>query len=234
MKIKQNIILNILLGVSILIVLLNDIVFARSQEIFAFGDELGQILSNLSLAYIASFIFYFVVVVSKERKDKRNIYFTVYEWTNNLVGRAYSAYSIIIEASGVDHTDYDKRTITKEEFTALCQCANPNAIPQNRFLGSPVDQRQATYGQFIYNSAVTYVKMYSEKIFNCMPFLDSEHVRLINRLHNSTFYLVAETFHHRTLNTDFSVYAENMYEFLEFVRELENYNETTNKKFIKK
>jgi hypothetical protein len=234
MKIKQNSILIFLLAISILIVLLNDILLADTQEIFSFGDELGQILSNLSLAYISSYIFYYVVVVIKERQDKRNIYFTVYEWTKNLIGRAYSVYNDIISASGVSHTDYDKRTITKEEFTALCKQANPNAIPTNRFLGSPVDQRQATYGQFIYNGAVSYVKMYSEKIFNCMPFLDSEHVRLINQLHNSTFYLVAETFHHKTRNTDFSVYADNMYEFLEFVRELEDYNEKMNKKFAKK
>lgn len=38
-------------------------------------------------------------------------------------------------------------------------------------------------------------------------------------------------FHHSTQNADFYVYVVNMYEFLEFVRELEDYNEKMNKKF---
>ena len=66
-----------------------------------------------------------------------------------------------------------------------------------------------------------------------MPFLDSEFVRLVNRLHSSTFFLVSPSLTFATRNTDFSVYADNMYEFLEFVRELDTFNETVNKNLAK-
>jgi hypothetical protein len=234
MRLNQKQILNILLVFSIVTILVNDIIFNETPEIFSFGDELGAVLSNLSLAYIASYIFYYVVVVIKEKNDKRNIYSTVYVWTNYLVERAYSVYHEIISASGVNHTDFDKKTITKEQFIELCKLANPNAISKNTVLGFPANPQPARHGQLIYNNAVSNVQAYSDKIFNYMPFLDSEHVRLINKLHSSTFFMVATTFLYQTQNTDFSVYAENMYEFLEFVRKLDMYNETKNKFLLKK
>ncbi|MDX2190985.1 MAG: hypothetical protein SFY32_14085 [Bacteroidota bacterium] len=233
MKFSQKQTLNILLFISIVTVLINDIIFNETTEIVLFGDELGAVLSNLSLAYIASYIFYYVVVVIKEKKDKRNIYTTVYEWTSHLVGRAYGVYYEIITASGANHLDYDKKTITKEQYLELCKIANPNEIAKNVFLGSPGNPQTATHGTLIYNNSISYVKVYTEKIFNYMPFLDTEHVRLINQLLNSTFFMVATSFTFPTRNTDFSAYAENMYEYLEYVRELDLYNETQNKKLLK-
>ncbi len=233
MKASQKQILNYLLTISGIIVLLNDIVFNETPEIVFFGDELGAVLSNLSFAYLSSYIFYYLVVVIKERKDKRNIYFTVYEWTNHLVGRAYGVYYEIIAASGTNHLNFDKRTITKEQYRELCNKANPNAVSKNTYIGSPANPQLATHGQLIYINSVSKVKAYTEKIFNYMPFLDSEFVRLINRLHSSTFYLVSPTLIFVTKNTDFSDYADNMYEFLEFVRELDTFNETVNKNLAK-
>ena len=205
----------------------------RYLKQFFFGGELGAVLSNLSLAYISSYIFYYVVVVIKDRKDKRNIYLTVYEWTNHLVGRAYGVYHEVIAAAGANHLEFDKRTITKEQYKELCNKANPNAFGKNTHLGSPANPQPATHGQLIYNNSVSNVKAYTEKIFNYMPFLDSEFVRLINRLHSSTFFLVSPSLTFATRNTDFSVYADNMYEFLEFVRELDTFNETVNKNLAK-
>lgn len=233
MKLTQKQILNFWLITSGVIVLLNDIILNETPEIFSFGDELGAVLSNLSLAYISSYIFYYIVIVIKERKDKHNIYFTVNKWTNRLVGRAYDVYDEIILASGVNDLDYDRRTITKEQYKALCNRANPNAISKNSFLGTPENPQPATHGQLIFNNSVFNVKAYTDKIFNYMPFLDSEFVSLINKLHSSTFFLVSQSLTFQTTNTDFSVYADNMYEFLEFVRELDTYNETVNKKLVK-
>lgn len=228
MKLNLKQTLNLGLVVSIIIVLINDIICNETLEIVSFGDELGNVLSNLSLAYIASYIFYLVVVVAKERKDKKNIYVTVYAWTSQLVGRAYCVYHELIAASGVNHNDYDKKTITKEQFVVLCNIADPNAISRNSILGSPVNPRPARHGELMYNEAIYNVKLFTDKIL-AMPFLDSEHVRLINKLHTSNFFMEAVTFTFPTTNKDFSVYANSMFEYLEYVRELDLYNETQNK-----
>lgn len=234
MNLMKKHILNILLFFSIVTVLINDIIFNETPEFISFGHELGTVLSNLSLAYIASYIFYYVVVVIKEKKDKSNIYSAVYEWTNQLVGRAYSVYHEIISASGTNNTDFDKKTITKEQFRELCSLANPNDISRNTVLGSPSNLQLASYGNIIYNNAISNVGGLSDKIFNYMLFLDTEHVRLINKILSSTFSIEASMLLYATRNTNFSAYADNMYEFLEFVRELDTYNETQNKSLIKK
>lgn len=230
MKLKN--LLKLLLVASIVFVLLNDVFLSDVPELFNYGYEFGQVLSNLFLAYIASYIFYFIVVVLKDRRDKENIYLYVYELTRNLIGRAYSVYNEIIAASGVNQKDYDKRTITLEQYKELCKKANPNETPSNRGIGQPISEK-ATYAKFIYNGSVAYVKHYIEKIFIYMPLLDSEHVRLINRLQNSEFFKEADTLTWQSLNSNFSVYSDNMYEFLEFVRDLEDYNERENIKHIK-
>lgn len=58
------------LVLSSLIVLFNDFFFSDIPEIISFGDELGSVLSNLSLAFISSYIFYLIFVVPKEFQDK--------------------------------------------------------------------------------------------------------------------------------------------------------------------
>lgn len=228
MKLSQRYILLLLLFLSFIIVLLNDFLLSEIPEYFKYGNKLGQVLSNLSLAYISSYIFYYVVVVLKEKKDKKNIYAAVYELTKHLIGHAYSVYNEIIQASGANHQDYNKRTITKEQFINLCKIANPNKIPPNRKLG-PLPGVDANYGKLLYIGAVSNVKHYMVKIFYYMPFLDSEHVRLMNKLDNSIFFILASILTYPTSNTDFSIYANDLYDYLGYVRELEDYNENQNR-----
>ena len=80
----QKPILLLLLVISAIVVLLNDVLLSEVPKVWAYGDRIGQVLSNLSLAYISSYIFYYVVVVIRERADKRNIYKRVYDLTKRL------------------------------------------------------------------------------------------------------------------------------------------------------
>ncbi len=193
-------------------------------------SRIWEVLSDLSLAYISSYIFYYIVVELKEKRDKKNVYISVYYLTSLLIQRAYSVYHIIIEGASVDIEKYNKRTITRQEYRELCNKVNPNATNPSRGFGPVNNLRHGTYGEFIHSGAVEFVLYYSERIFVYMPFLDSEHIKLINKLKDSKFYLMSNTLTFRTNNSDFSVYADNMYDFLEDVRALDDYNEKTNKK----
>jgi hypothetical protein len=231
-KLHQKQLLNFLLLISILIILLNDFLLSQTIEVFKFGSELGKLLSNLSLAYISSFIFYYVVVVMKENRDKKNIYLTVCNLTNQLVGRAYSVYYQLISASGIVATDFDEKTITRAKFMELCALVNPKAIEPNSFLGIPPNHQQATHAQLIHLNSYSNVKIFTDKIFLYMPFLDTNFVKLINKLHDSTFFILAPTLLYPSENTDFILYGKHMYDYLELVRELDNYNFIKNKKLI--
>lgn len=148
----QKQLLKSLLVISILIIITNDFVLEDITEIVSFGHELGNVLSNLSMAFISSYIFYYVVVVLKERKDKLNINITVHEWTNQLVGRAYSVFYKLVEGAGIENFNFDSQNITLSDYVILCQKVNPNQASTNNLLGTPGNFTEATYGQLIYNS----------------------------------------------------------------------------------
>ncbi len=231
-KQKQGLLLKLILVAAILTIILNDFILNDIAEVISIGDELGIVLSNLSMAFISSYIFYYVVVVLKEKRDKLNIYISVYDWTSQLTGRAYSVYDKLVEGSDIKNFNFNRNTITLYEFVDLCQNVNPNEISDRNFLGTPGNLIKATYGQLIYNNTVSNVIRLSEKIFVYMPYLDTEHIHLINKLLNSTYFLMAKSLNERTGNTTFNAYAKEMYEFLLFVRELEKYNNTEIRKMV--
>lgn len=230
---NQKQILNILLVLSIIIVLCNNVLLNDIPEFFSKGSEIGNILSNLSLAYIASFIFYLVVVKYQENKDKKNIYSTIYNLSKQLIGRGNSVVTTLASASNYSTSDLTKK-ITKEEYLELCKKVNPKTISPNTVLGTVTNPIPATYSQLIYNNSYSNSKVLIEKIFVYMPFLESDFIKLLNQLNESTFFLMADVLAtpHLFKNTDFENMANPMFEYHLILRKIEDYIEKNYKKYI--
>lgn len=60
-----------LLLTSVVAIIFIDFILDDIPELFAQGYKIGVIISNLSLAYIAGFIFYILTVHLKSESDKR-------------------------------------------------------------------------------------------------------------------------------------------------------------------
>lgn len=232
---KQKTILILLLIISITVVLCNNIIFKDTEEFFEYGSEFGFILSRLSLAYISSYIFYLLVVVLKENKIKRNINGAVYSYTSKLVSFGYSIFDEVMEASGTNRDTFDRETISKADFLNLCDNSNPGAIPANRYIGNPFNMVPKNYAQFLHFSTVEKVSHYTEKVFNYMPFLDSELVRLINNLLDTKWYKEHCQFMNwgAKANTNMTSFKNEMFDYLQCVREIDKYNEKHKPKEIK-
>lgn len=230
---KQNRILIILLILSIIIVLITNIIFNDTEELFPKGSELGNVLSNLSLAYISSYIFYLVIVKFQESRDKKNIYSTIYSLTKQLVGRGNSVVNTLASANKYLKPDLTKN-ITKEEFIELCKTTNPKEISPNTMIGKIGSFNKATYSQLIYNNSFSNTKALIEKIFVYMPFLESDFVKLLNELSESTFFMMADVLAnpHLFQNNDFTNMADPMFEYHLTLRKIENYIEEHYKKYI--
>lgn len=228
--------LNILLVISIIVILINNFFFNETPEFISIGHELGQVFSNLSLAYLASYIFYLVVVVTKEKKDKKNVNISVYSLTDSLLDHAYIIYNEIIETTGTPHDKYTKETISKEEYFALLELCDPSYIPKNKHFGTVFEPQYVTVAQFIHNGTIYNTDRYINKIFEFMPFLDTDFVALLNRLRHSYFYrkgadtlllIVKGNIKDKKIGK-----FESMYEYLEILREIEAYNEKNHKKYL--
>lgn len=229
----QKLIIYSILILSLVIIFLNDIFLKNIPEIFFFGNEIGNILSSLSLAYISSFIFYLVVVVLKEKRDKKNIYESVHYLTNVLLTRAYAVYDHTIEASEKNKNDYKRDEITKDDFLDICKTAKLHTYPKYKRMGYP-NTVKAKHSEFISKDCIKGIDIYADKIFSYMPFLDSEYVKLINNIRNCVFYvnfgralpLLAKS---EGINVRI---AESMFEYFQLVRELEKYNNFIHKKYF--
>lgn len=226
---KQKIILFTILAISVLIVIANDFILKDIPEIFDIGYELGSVFSNLSLAYISSYIFYLLVVVTKEAKDKKNVLRSVYYITDNLIDSGYAPITELMEALGVGLHDYDKRSMTREHFFAFCEQCDIKHKPKNKFFGNYPNLKPAFLTEFIYNSTVYHVNKYVNEIFTFMPFLDSEFIALLNKLRHSIFF-TRDSFSLAQISSITNIPNkmigrwDSMFDYIEIVREIEIYN----------
>ena len=229
---NQKQILNSILVLSSIIVICNNVLFNDYPEIIPKGHEIGNILSNLSLAYISSYIFYIVVVLYQENKDKKNIYSSVYVLTRQLVGRGNSVVTILASANNFTKENLT-RNITKNEFITLCQNTNPATVSPTWALGSLDNLIPATYGQLIHNNSYNNVNALIGQIFIYMPFLESDFVKLLNELKNSTFFIMADVLVNPAFNNNnFEAMVDPMYEYHLILRKIDNYIEKHYAKYI--
>ena len=235
MKISQKQLLRIFFIIAILNVILIEFILADIPELFQFGNKIGIIMSQFSLAYISSYIFYLIVVVMKEKKDRKNIYTAVHALTERMLNNGYSVYSFLLEAAEEDPKNYDRENITKEEYLQICAKADLHKFPKSRMLGNPMNLKKVNFAQFIFNNSVNNLNFYSEKIFTYMPFLDSEFVKLINDLHQTIFYIRFASILPMAapsvgINPNI---ANSMFEYFDLIRKLDNYNKNKNAAYFK-
>lgn len=84
----------VLLFIAFLVEFLLELVLFKIPELFTGAAVIGQMISKLALSYIASFVFYFLVVHMKSQRDKRNVYAFVLPMAKRI---GYDARSIVTE-----------------------------------------------------------------------------------------------------------------------------------------
>lgn len=224
---NQKILLNTFLTISIIIIISTNILLNDEPEIFSKGHEIGNILSNLSLAYFSSYIFYIIVVVYKEKKDRKNIYSVIYKTAKELV---YQGNSVITIITKLNHFEKENllKTISKEEFINLCEQTNsqdtPPSIKIHGQLNYPIFEK--THGSSMYDYSITNCKNEIEKVFLFMPFLDSELIKIMNEILESNHFKRFSSFN------SFINQAEDLYDFHLLMRKLDNYIDKNYKKYI--
>lgn len=205
--------LKIGLGISIATVLMNDMLCAEIPEIFGFEDKLGQILSNLGLAFIASYIFYWLVVLAKDKIDRENNNYFLYPMTDELVRYSYEIFEDIISFS---HSTVNE--ITRNEFVECCKKINPNDKKPNHQYGEPGGSIPMTYGLWIYLK-VKQITVLADTLFS-MPFLTPEYRKTIFKLADSATVKFSRHNQDIPSSPNLLPQAVILYELLEAIREL--------------
>src|SRR5690606_41119237 len=121
MKKKEKTLLTWFLVLTIIFIVLIKFVLADITEAIDKGSEFGEVIYNLSLAYISSYIFYQIVVVIPEKRNLKNIHDST----------GYITYGIIHFGSRIvkpkktkegylDITD-SANEISESEFKNICE-----------------------------------------------------------------------------------------------------------------
>jgi hypothetical protein len=215
---------------SVIYVIFYYFLFIRFEECLVGAYELGQIFSNLALAYISSYIFHYVVVIQRERKDKRNINVIALKYLNTLLYHGWSVYWVAVTSKN-DRNNFDRMTITKDEYKEFCSKTNIFSLYEGRIRTHMLPSNF----QFIQNSTVREVRYYVGKLLILSPHLDTELIKMLlnlelseltTRLGESDEWYSIQLNHFPNANLD--GWSEAMYNQIILLRELQLYVDTAN------
>lgn len=211
--------INILLIACLINVILIEFVFSDITELFRGGAKLGEIFERLCLSYISSYIFFFLVVHSKNQKDKENLYEYIAQKTYRIIGDAKSIIGAFKQETNYQLSDEYPNL---SDVQKMCKLINPHG--QAPLLLGQLEN-YATWLQYL-----NYYKVRTEenitKIYLKMQFLDSDYLKLVIKIQDCAHFYVVKTLTGMTYpirNTELSSFAKELHQYFEYVRDLEEY-----------
>jgi hypothetical protein len=207
--------LKALLYIFIATYFLIEFVFNNYNEIFNGAHKLAVFFSDISISYISSFIFYFIVVQIKSEEDKANI--------NELIGQ--KVYSIITSGHLLIQPFLVKKD-KKANFEYL------NRIQLRKLLSSfNKRDNEAPLSSNGKNKSwlewYEYLKESTEEDFRIINvrynLLDAELIKILSRIENSLFFYQFELLYNDVIGETFAMFEIQIFSYLNLIKELEVY-----------
>jgi hypothetical protein len=170
--------------------IISKILFKETPEIIKGGAILfDQVLFPLSLAFLASCIFYFISIYIPRKKDQSNIQGYISYLIKEVIGHGRIVFKILMETSGFQG-DIDSLTI--QDFKSIC--------PRIKLANSPPPHYKVMrYFAFYLTSYADYLRFYKEssirdinKIFTYIIFLDSDLIKRLNTVLNCEYFFMCD------------------------------------------
>ena len=206
--------------------LLHALVLRRTPEIFAGAASLGDLLANLSLAYVASYIFFMIVVLIPRREDRQNTYGYFLRQTNRITSNASR---IIIEIIDLSPEDSSQEP-SLETFTRACAQVGLKTPTSMRIYETG---EAATISQFI-TYHLDQSRTAQDKILRFMHHVESELVRALHATLPDGLFLQTDQLRdvHRLRNTSLEVWAKPLWRHYEEAQNLIQVVEASIKPFV--
>ena len=233
---KKNHTLEILLAISLIVLIVFVIFGDKIKQNSCLWYRIFNTIFSLGLAYIASYIFYCVTVKSKERKDKKNIYPYISELNKQIINCGSCVFTTVVKAAGKELSEFNKETISEEEYKALCKQVNmdyqSDVDDGIKHLGCKTTGYDIT--DDIYYSSIKSVQQLIKTILAFSPHIETDLIKILNDINASQLIQNSFKFDYVKLDDFIKDIAKDMYDYLKKINELEDYNENVVKKGSRK
>lgn len=172
--------LSILFMTCIITVCVIDFWLIHIPELFNGGAAFGVIADKLCLSYISAFIFYFLVVHTKQQKDKENMYAYVSNKVWHII--AYGT-TIIREMAKASNVELKSNYPSEQELLEVCSKINP-CSDAPLLISFAANANWYQYFEY-------YRKMSSEdtqSIYGKMPFLDTKLIKHLADIEDTQWF----------------------------------------------
>lgn len=221
---RDHKILHLGVFVSIILIVLIKFIFDDKEEIFKGGAEVGNIIYQLSLAYLASFIFYFIVVYLKYFNEKKHIGPYIASRTGSVSAAIFIMLFEMFKEAGYKADDIHITNLTDDQITKMASKINPNDDAPSAYVKTR--DRITTWWTFF-----VYWKEETEKrinvIFRHSQFLEAEHIKLLLRVQENSFFSTLEFIEElpgdSISNSDCSIFKDQLISLYKSSKDLREY-----------
>jgi hypothetical protein len=209
------------------------------HEWFTRASEIGDLLYQLCLAYVASYIFYMLVTVLPRRRDLSNLNGYLKEKKRKIVSEHLIVVNHMIQEvksiqtkQASSHEELLRKTkaivllenhvldidnLSYDDFRIMCQVLNPY-LPSPSLVVNPNIResvmRQLSWDDLLKHSVSVIKKEISESLI-LIPYLDSKYIKVLSELQDSRFINMVSvaTLFTRMDDPSLSIIDDPIYEF---------------------
>ena len=180
----------------------------------------NSVIFNLSIGYIVSSFFYFLVVFLPEKRKSNFLRPYIVEKVEGII---FSSSSTIREILRKANSVHEFSTLTLPELTVACKNLDPKAHMQ-MFHNGAANTFQAHLGYKLYNDWQRVMKKSSE-LFKVLTYVDAELLSLLTRYENLILNHTVDILrdYHLFSNTNIETFSDSYYELYLLTRELRAY-----------
>ncbi len=182
------------------------------------ASELGDLVSNICIGFIVSYLFYFIVVFAKSEQDKKNISEVIAWQSNIIVIQGRSLHKSIVK----NNTHVKSFPPSLDELETACKDIDPFNSPL-------VHSSKTLHWNAFVKSKVNEIQWSLNKLYPIYPLIDSELIGILTSIEKSQLFIGAEFAIIPTVKTEHNSSYKGMehefYPFFVLISKLEQYLE---------
>jgi len=217
--------LNRFLIFSIFNIILIEFILNRWEDVFTGGEAIGRLLRDISLSFITSYIFYYIVVIRKNHKDKENIYEYVNKKTMWLINGAHFTLGIITQKKGITYKrlgEFPTKDELDKYYFGSQTDANPET-PPNITIGYNPNMTDTDW-VLLLKSGIDESQETISQIMDRMPYLDSDYVKILTNLEDCHFITgINKLVRHNITQVKLLSFSKDFYDFTVLLCEIREY-----------